>query len=101
MNLSEAAFQFNVKASDYDEKAEIIQAMAKEMGHEGVAELARLTGHTAEQLQEYATLKIFFEDRNRCRRQRKPKRRVTEEMLVPIEIRQALKHWDDTRIEPR
>lgn len=96
MNLKDIAFEFNVKAVGYDEKAEIVQAVAKEMGRKGVVELARLTGHTAKQFQEYGTLKKFFEDTNRRRRQRKPKQRVTEEMLVPIEIRRALEHWENT-----
>lgn len=97
MNLNDIAFRLNVTANGYDEKAKIIQAVAKEMGREGVAELARLTGHTANQFQEYGTLKRYFEDNNASRRQRKPKQRVTENMLVPFEIRRALIKWEDAK----
>ena len=93
MNIPEEAYRFRVLARDYEEKANIIRKVAITAGRKGVAELERLTGHQLGELEQYAVLERYFEDRKRARRQRSKKKRTTAGELIEPEIRKKLRQW--------
>lgn len=91
--ILDAAFKFDVKAYGYEEKCRIVRDIAITEGRKGVALLDCLTvGHSVD-LEQYAALRRYFEDRNRCRRQRKPKKRVTCHDLIKSRIQNELDKW--------
>lgn len=93
MNIMDEVFRFRVLARGYDEKVDIIRKVARNEGRKGVAELERLTDHKPGELETYANLKGYFEDRNRSRRQRPKKKRVTAGELISPEIQKKLQPW--------
>ena len=93
MDLKYQAHCYSFKAKGYDEKVEIIRNVYKELGFPGIDEFAELTGKDREKLVRYAVLDRFREDRNRGRRQRKPKKRVTAGDMIQPEIEKQLLHW--------
>lgn len=93
MNLQDIAFQYNTRVHGYDDKAQLIISVYQKMGHAGVTELERLTGHEPGELETYANLERYRKERNRRRRQRKPKHRVTAGELIQPEIQKKLRPW--------
>ena len=93
MDLNYQAFCYSVRAKGYDEKAEIIRHVAKELGFPGIKEFAQLVGEDPERLGKYATLDRFFEDRNWGRSQRKPKMRNSKEDYIDPKINKQMIHW--------
>lgn len=92
--IADAAFKLDVRAKTYSEKCRIIRDVAITEGRKGIALLECLTTCAPNVgLEKYAALDRYFEDRNRCRRQRKPKKRVTCHDLIKDRIQAELDKW--------
>lgn len=93
MNIEDSAFHFKTRARGYDEKSKIIQEVAQKWGRDGLTKFAKLTECSVDELRKYAVLNRYFEDKNRARRQRKPKQRPTMGKIIEPYINSEIERW--------